>query len=98
MAWRIEFAESAQKELKAIDHQAQRDILRYLKERIATDEDPRRFGGPLRRNLAGLWKYRIGNYRIICKIENERLLVLVVRIGHRREVYRDPLRAENSKS
>jgi mRNA interferase RelE/StbE len=87
LTWRIEFAKSAKKELKAIDHQAQRDIRNYLRTRIATDKDPRRFGDPLSKNLSGLWKYRIGNYRIICDIQDNVLLVLVVRIGHRRLVY-----------
>ena len=87
MAWKIEFAKSAKKELKAIDRQTQRNILNYLKTRIATDEDPRRFGDPLSKNLSGLWKYRVGNYRVICDIQDNILIVLVVRIGHRRRVY-----------
>jgi mRNA interferase RelE/StbE len=87
LAWKIEFAESAQKELKAIDRKAQRDIRNYLRNRIATDEDPRHFGEPLRKNLSGLWKYRVGNYRVICEIQNDVLIVLVVRIGHRSKVY-----------
>lgn len=88
MVWRIEFAESAQKELKALDHQVQRNIQKYLRERIATDQDPRRFGDPLRHDLTGLWKYRVGNYRVVCEIRDQVLTVLVVRIGHRRQVYR----------
>lgn len=71
-----------------MDRQAQANIRRYLRERLATDEDPRRFGDPLRRDLAGLWKYRVGAYRVICEIQNDKLLVLVIRIGHRRKVYR----------
>ena len=88
MAWRVEFESQAEKELGRLDPQYAKRILKYLFERIATDEDPRRFGDPLRSNLAGLWKYRIGNYRVICEIQEEVLLVLVVRVGHRREVYR----------
>lgn len=87
MAWKIEFAKSAKKELKAIDRQTQCNILNYLKTRIATDEDPRRFGDPLSKNLSGLWKYRVGNYRVICDIQDNILIVLVVRIGYRRRVY-----------
>ena len=68
---------------------AQQDILRYLRERIVTDEDPRRFGKPLSRELAGLWRYRIQNYRIICNIEDQKLTVLVLRVGHRKDVYQD---------
>ena len=88
MAWRVEFESQAENELGRLDPQYTKRILKYLFERIATDEDPRRFGDPLRSNLAGLWKYRIGNYRVICEIQEEVLLVLVVRVGHRREVYR----------
>jgi mRNA interferase RelE/StbE len=88
MAWAIEFDPQAEKELAQLDKQHARRILEYLAERIATDEDPRRFGAPLRHNLTGLWKYRIGDYRVICQIKDDVLIVLVVRIGHRRLVYR----------
>lgn len=87
MAWKIEIEAAALKELGRLDRKAQQDIRRFLRERIATCDDPRRFGDPLRRNLFGLWKYRVGAYRLICRIEDERLVVLVVRLGHRREVY-----------
>ncbi len=88
MTWTVEFDPQAEKELDRLDPQYARRILKYLFGRIATDEDPRRFGDSLRSNLAGLWKYQVGNYRIICDIQDEVLLVLVLRIGHRREVYR----------
>lgn len=89
MTWIVEFDEAARKELRKLDRQSQQDILRYLRERIATDEDPRRFGKPLVRELAGLWRYRIQNYRLICNIEDEKLTVLVLRVGHRKDVYED---------
>lgn len=88
MTWKVEIDPLAVKELDRLDPQYAKRILNYLFEHIATDEDPRRFGAPLRSNLAGLWKYRIGNFRVICEIQDEVLLVLVVRVGHRREVYR----------
>ena len=87
MAWRIEFEETAKKELSRLDRQIQIQVVRYLQERIAPCENPCDFGDPLRRNLSGLWKYRVGDYRVICDIQGERLVVLVVRIGHRRRVY-----------
>ncbi|MCC7517358.1 MAG: type II toxin-antitoxin system RelE/ParE family toxin [Pseudomonadales bacterium] len=87
MTWSVEFDDAARKELRQLDHQAQQAILRYLRERIATDEDPRRFGKALSRELAGLWRYRIQNYRLICHIENQTLTVLVLRVGHRKDVY-----------
>ena len=86
MAWRVEWEDEAVKELKKLDARVQRNIVRYLGEKIATEDDPRRFGDPLRKDLKGLWKYRIGDYRIICSIEDKSVVVLVVRVGHRRSV------------
>jgi len=87
MSWVYRFDERALKELKKIEPQAQRDIIAYLDERIATDSDPRRFGKSLRANLTGLWRYRVGHYRIICQIKDNVMLVLVVAVGHRKDVY-----------
>lgn len=87
MAWRVEFESQADKELARLDPQHAKRILKYLSERIATDEDPSRFGDPLRHDLTGLWKYQVGDYRIICEIQDEVLIVLIVRIGHRHKVY-----------
>lgn len=87
MTWSVEFEDAAAKELRKLDRQAQQQILRYLRERISTDEDPRRFGKPLSRELAGLWRYRVRNYRIICNIEDDKLVVLILRVGHRKDVY-----------
>ncbi len=89
MAWQINFEDSAFKELSKLDKQIQKNILRYLRDRIALGDDPRRFGQALRNNLAGLWKYRVGNYRIICTINDNELTVLVLRVGHRRQIYGD---------
>jgi mRNA interferase RelE/StbE len=85
--WTVEFDDAAAKELRKLDRQVQQEILRYLRERIATGEDPRRFGKPLARGLAGLWRYRVRDYRIICNIEEGKLLVLVVRVAHRKDIY-----------
>ena len=87
MAWRIEFEASAAKELKKLDKQNQARILRFLRERVAASEDPRQLGRPLRQDLAGLWKFRVGDCRVIAHIEDERLVILVLRVGHRRYVY-----------
>lgn len=87
MTWKVEFDDAAAKELRKLDRQAQNDILRYFRERIATDEDPRRFGKPLSGDLAGLWRYRVRDYRMICNIEDDKLIVLVVRVAHRKGVY-----------
>ncbi|HEX5757707.1 MAG TPA: type II toxin-antitoxin system RelE/ParE family toxin [Thermoanaerobaculia bacterium] len=88
MTWRVEFDDRARKELRKLDSPDQEQILRYLHERIATPEDPRRFGKALVADRAGLWRYRVGAYRLICNIEDGREVVLVVAVGHRKEVYR----------
>lgn len=88
MIWKIEFDERSRKELRKLDKSAQKNILQYLRNKIATNEDPRRFGDPLRKNLSGFWKYRIGAYRIICDIVNDTVTVRVIRIGPRKDVYK----------
>ena len=88
MTWTAEFDDAAAKELRKLDKQTQQEILRYFRKRIATNEDPRRFGKPLSRDLAGLWRYRVRNYRMICNIEDGKLLALVLRVGHRKDVYK----------
>ncbi|MCU7929096.1 MAG: type II toxin-antitoxin system RelE/ParE family toxin [Candidatus Thiodiazotropha sp. (ex Dulcina madagascariensis)] len=88
MTWNVEWDDRARRELRQLDRQVQRTILRYFSERIATDDDPCRFGKPLRHELQGLWRYRIGDYRAICQIENDKLVVLVLAVNHRRQVYR----------
>lgn len=87
MTWTVEFDETAAKELRKLDRQIQREILTYFRQRIATDEDPRRFGKALSRELAGLWRYRLRDYRMICNIEDDKLVVLVLRVAHRKQVY-----------
>jgi mRNA interferase RelE/StbE len=67
---------------------AERGVLRYLRERIADSDDPRRLGQALTGDRKGLWRYRVGDYRIVAAIEDDRFVVLVVAVGHRREVYR----------
>lgn len=86
--WRVEFDRDAARDFRKLGNPAQRAILKFLRDRIATDEDPRRFGEPLVGDLKGLWRYRTGDYRIVASIEEDRLVVLVVTVGHRREVYR----------
>lgn len=87
MNWTYRFDQRALKELKKLGQPAQRDILAYLDERVAGDEDPRRFGKALKAERLGLWRYRIGPYRILCQIQDRELVVLVVAVGHRKEIY-----------
>ena len=88
MAWQIEFTAEAEKQLSKIDRQSAKRIINFLSQRIAPAEDPRNFGKALKGVLREFWRYRVGSYRVICKIEDDRLLVLVVRVAHRSDVYR----------
>ena len=85
--WKVEIDARAAKELRALDRPARVRIVRFLRERIAGGEDPRRTGRPLKGQSAPLWRYRVGPYRLICSIQDDILVVLVVRVGHRREIY-----------
>jgi len=86
--WRVEFNRAAVHDLRKLGADAERRVLRYLRERIAASENPRRLGQALTGDRKGLWRYRVGDYRIVAAIEDDRFVVLVVTVGHRREVYR----------
>jgi mRNA interferase RelE/StbE len=88
MAWKIEFERAAQRELDKLDKPVARRILKFLYQRVGKLDDPRKIGEKLQGTLSEFWKYRVGDYRLICSLENDRLVVLVLRIGHRREVYK----------
>lgn len=89
MAWSIEFTPNARKALRDLDKPVVHRILKFLNERIAPLEDPRCVGEALKGSELGeFWKYRVGDYRIICAIEDAQVVIVVVRIGNRREVYR----------
>ena len=87
MAWTIEFDERAERDLAKLDKHVQKLIRRCLENRIANASDPRLFGHGLRHELAELWRFRVQDYRIVCKLEDDRLIVLVIAIGHRRSIY-----------
>ena len=89
MVWRIEFDRAAARELGKLGHEPAKRITRFLFERVAKLDDPRRIGDALKGSeLGDFWKYRVGDYRIIADIQDRALCILVVRIGNRREVYR----------
>jgi len=88
MAWNLELSPRAQQQLDKLDKTAARRIAKFLYERVGRLNDPRQIGEPLQGTLVGLWRYRVGDYRIICTLEHDRLVVLVLRIGHRRQVYK----------
>jgi mRNA interferase RelE/StbE len=86
--WAIKFARSAEKDLRAIDRPTRERIRAFLEQRVAPLEDPRSAGKPLQGELCEYWRYRIGHYRVICEIRDETIVVLVLRVGHRKEIYR----------
>lgn len=87
MSWVCKFDRRALCELNKLDSQSKEQILSYLEKRIETDADPRRFGKGLKAKLSGLWRYRVGDYRIICRIVDDELIVLVLAAGHRKTIY-----------
>jgi mRNA interferase RelE/StbE len=88
LAWRIELTGTAAKQLSKLDRGDARRIAAFLRDRIAPLDDPRTAGKALHGPLGALWRYRVGDFRLLAAIEDAVLRVLVVRIGHRREVYR----------
>lgn len=89
MAWRVEFDPDAVKDLKKLDKQVQGRILDFLRERLARLDNPRELGEALAGSkLGNYWKYHVGDWRIICDLQDQRIVVRVLRVGNRREVYR----------
>lgn len=88
MAWKIEFVPAAAKELKKLGKAEAGRIIATLEKRIAVLDDPRTFGSALTGDLGGLWRWRIGDYRVVARIKDDRITILVVRVAHRRKVYR----------
>ena len=87
LAWTLEFDSAARRELRKLPRNIGERILAAL-EQIAVLEDPRQRGHALTGPYAGHWRFRVGDYRIIVKIEGEKLVIVVIAIGHRREAYR----------
>ena len=85
MAWEIEFDPDALKDLKKLDRPIQERVVQFLRSRIASSDDPRQIGEALRGELLGsYWKYRLGDWRIICDIQDKRIVVRVLRVVNRR--------------
>jgi len=89
LAWTVSYTETARKQLRKLDRQVARRLVDFLDERVAGQADPRSTGkaltGPV---LGSFWRYRVGDYRIICDLQDGVLVVLVLEIGHRKDVYR----------
>jgi mRNA interferase RelE/StbE len=89
LAWTINYTETARRELRKLDRLAARRILNFMDERVAKAANPRDIGKALKGESLGVfWRYRVGDFRVICDIQDNRLCVLVIRVGNRREIYR----------
>ncbi len=88
MAWTVDFEPRALGELKKLDRLAQKRVVSFLQERMLGEGDPRQYGKILTGDKAGLWRYRIGDYRIVCQLDYDAQAVLVLRVAHRKDVYR----------
>jgi mRNA interferase RelE/StbE len=88
MAWAVELTAKAADTLDKLDNQTRNRIWRFLRRWLAETDNPRERGKVLTGNHAGLWRYRVGDYRLVCQLQDARLVVLVVELGHRSDVYR----------
>ena len=88
MAWKAEFSSAADKQFSKLDKPLQRRIIKFLETRIETNLDPRRLGEALEGPLGAFWKYRVGDYRLVCDIQDKKLTVMVLKVGDRKDVYR----------
>ena len=87
-SWSVEFDPRAIKDLRRLGHVERGRVLRYMTETVAARDDPRSVGKALVGDMPGVWRYRVGDLRILAQIEDDRLVVLVVEVGNRREIYR----------
>ncbi|MBI4828471.1 MAG: type II toxin-antitoxin system RelE/ParE family toxin [Nitrospinae bacterium] len=87
MAWTIKYDPRTEKELRKIGPRAARQIRDFLRDRIAALNDPRQLGYTLKGPLSQFWRYRVGDYRVLCEIQDAALIVLVVRVADRKEAY-----------
>jgi mRNA interferase RelE/StbE len=81
LAWRIEITRTATRQITKLDPQAQKSILRFLRERLAATDNPRQWGRALQSEKRRLWRYRVGDYRLICDIQDQKIAVLVLELG-----------------
>lgn len=88
MAWAVELLKSAADALDKLDATARERIRRFLRERLQGADNPRQWGKALTGRYTGLWRYRLGDYRLVCQLQDARLVVLVVKVARRDKVYR----------
>jgi len=88
LVWTFEITRTAERQIKKLDSPSQKSIIRFLRERLKSAQDPRQWGKPLHGDKRGLWRYRVGDYRLICDIHDEIITVVVLEVAHRKDVYR----------
>ncbi len=88
MAWTVSISNIAERQLRKLDRSVHKRILDWLNDRIEGCKNPRHFGEPLKGDHAGLWRYRVGDYRVLCEIQDQNIVVLVLTVGHRRLIYK----------
>lgn len=88
MAWRVEITQTAEKQIAKLDPQIQTRIVKFLRERLEPSANPRQIGKALHGEEEPLWRYRVGDYRIICHIRDHESAIRVLAVGHRKEIYR----------
>ena len=87
MSYKILFSEEARKQLKKLDKHISTLIITWIRKNLQGCENPRQHGKPLVANRTGQWRYRIGDYRLICEIQDEEITILVLEVGHRKNIY-----------
>jgi mRNA interferase RelE/StbE len=86
--WRIEITRSATKQITKLAPPVQKSILSFMRERLSPADNPRQWGRALQGEKRGLWRYRVSDYRLICDIQDEKITILVLELGHRKDIYR----------
>lgn len=88
MDWTIKIKKTAEKQITRLEKRVQKRIVNFLKERLLKSDDPRRQGKKLTGNKGDLWRYRVGDYRLICKLKDNELIILLLAVGHRKNIYK----------
>lgn len=86
--YQVRYSKKAQKQIKKLDKSVQRFLFSWIDKHIDGSDKPRQFGKGLSGNHAREWRYRIGDYRLICDIEDDKLIILALEFGHRRDIYK----------
>lgn len=86
--YKVRFSDSAVKQMEKLDKQTLRVIKNWIVKNLVDTDDPRRIGRPLKGNLSGIWRYRVGDYRLFAEIKDNVLTIFIFEVGHRRDIYK----------